>query len=511
MLDGFTTPLGEVTYTRDALTRLTQKTVAAKNKTFTETYAYLANLSNSNYTTQLVRELNFNSGVGGVKTLSYTYDANGNIKTVKEGSSEVASYEYDGLNRLTRENIAGEKTVVYTYDAGGNLKTKKEYAYTKSATLGTVKDTFNYTYASGTWGDRLTKYDVGSIQYNEAGYPTMYRGHVLSWEKGNLQYFDNTDFIYNDSGIRIAKGSTDYFVKGNQILAEKRGSTVIHYYYDENGVAGFEYAGQQYYYRKNLQGDIIGIYDSCGNLLGEYKYDAWGNILSQGGSNILTINPFRYRGYYYDEETGLYYLNSRYYDPETGRFISPDDVGVLDETFTQLNGLNLYAYCYNNPVMMTDPDGAFALTWWQKLLIGLAFITLGAIATALSGGSFAAAFVCGLSVAVKSAVTGAIVGAVMGGLTSAFSGGNVLEGTASGLMNGLFDGFMWGGITAGVSNVIKPGSFCFIAGTKVLTDSGQKNIEDIEVGDQVHDERVVHGQHQRRGRRTLRDHFDARA
>ena len=158
---------------------------------------------------------------------------------------------------------------------------------------------------------------------------------------------------------------------------------------------------------------------------------------------------------------------------------------MLDETFTQLNGLNLYAYCYNNPVMMTDPDGAFALTWWQKLLIGLAFITLGAIATALSGGSFAAAFVCGLSVAMKSAVTGAIVGAVMGGLTSAFSGGNVLEGTASGLMNGLFDGFMWGGITAGVSNVIKPGSFCFIAGTKVLTDSGQKNIEDIEVGDQV--------------------------
>ena len=74
------------------MTRLTQKTVAAKNKTFTETYAYLANLSNSNYTTQLVRELNFNSGVGGVKTLSYTYDANGNIKTVKEGSSEVASY-----------------------------------------------------------------------------------------------------------------------------------------------------------------------------------------------------------------------------------------------------------------------------------------------------------------------------------------------------------------------------------------------------------------------------------
>ncbi len=116
----------------------------------------------------------------------------------------------------------------------------------------------------------------------------MYCGHVLSWEKGNLQYFDNTDFIYNDSGIRIAKGSTDYFVKGNQILAEKRGSTVIHYYYDENGVAGFEYAGQQYYYRKNLQGDIIGIYDSCGNLLGVETAVEW------DGNSDLTIPIWNY-------------------------------------------------------------------------------------------------------------------------------------------------------------------------------------------------------------------------
>ena len=220
-------------------------------------------------------------------------------------------------------------------------------------------------------------------------------------------------------------------------------------------------------------------------MLGEYKYDAWGNILSQGGSELLTINPFRYRGYYYDTETGLYYLNSRYYDPETGRFISPDDVDVLSDTLTQPNGLNLYAYCYNNPVMMTDPDGAFTLTWWQKLLIGLAFIVLGAIATAISGGSFMAAFVCGLTYAAKSAVSGAIMGAVLGCLTSAFRGENALEGLRQGFVDGFADGFMWGGITAGLSNVVKPGSFCFIAGTKVLTDHGHKNIEDIEVGDLV--------------------------
>ena len=119
------------------------------------------------------------------------------------------------------------------------------------------------------------------------------------------------------------------------------------------------------------------------------------------------------------------------------------------------------------------------------MLIGLAFIVLGAVATAVSGGSFAAAFVCGLTYAAKSAVSGAVMGAVMGGLSAAFSGEDVGAGAVSGFIDGFFDGFMTGGITAGLGNVVKPGSFCFIAGTKVLTDHGHKNIEDIEVGDLV--------------------------
>ncbi len=125
---------------------------------------------------------------------------------------------------------------------------------------------------------------------------------------------------------------------------------------NELGISyNFEYNGQKYFYRKNLQGDIIGIYDSCWNLLGLYEYDAWGNLLSQVGSEILNINPFRYRGYYYDAETGLYYLNSRYYDPVIGRFISPDSLKYLDPTYN--NGLNLYAYCINDPVNMRDNAG----------------------------------------------------------------------------------------------------------------------------------------------------------
>ena len=119
------------------------------------------------------------------------------------------------------------------------------------------------------------------------------------------------------------------------------------------------------------------------------------------------------------------------------------------------------------------------------MLIGLAFIVLGAVVTAVTGGSFAAAFVCGLTYAVKSAVSGAVMGAVMGGLSAAFSGEDIGAGAINGFIDGFFDGFMTGGITAGLGNVVKPGSFCFIAGTKVLTDHGHKNIEDIEVGDLV--------------------------
>ena len=103
-------------------------------------------------------------------------------------------------------------------------------------------------------------------------------------------------------------------------------------------------------------------------MLGLYEYDAWGNLLSQIGSEILNINPFRYRGYYYDAETGLYYLNSRYYDPEIGRFISPDSLKYLDPTYN--NGLNLYAYCGNNPVMHVDPNGTLFGFFLGTIVLG---------------------------------------------------------------------------------------------------------------------------------------------
>ena len=418
-LSSFATPLGTVTYERDGLKRLKCKRLNTGSRSIENEYEYAANRSKSGYTSQLVSKMQFRAG-NARGTYTYSYDASGNITSVGDGNRTLASYEYDGLDRLTRENINGEKTVVYGYDNAGNLTSKKEYAYTTGAP-GAVTATHSYQYASGSWGDRLTFYNGQCIKYNAAGYPTCYRGKQAIWTDGYLTTLGSTGFAYNDAGIRIGKGATEYFVKGSLILAEKRGSTVIHYYYDDSGVAGFEYNGQKYVYRKNLQGDIVAILDECGCTRGTYEYDAWGNIIWQGGSELLTINPFRYRGYYYDEETGLYYLNSRYYDPETGRFISPDSLDYLEpET---CNGLNLYAYCGNNPINYIDPTGCFPFAILLILAIttsiGLGVGGMVAYQEGLTGWEAAGAVLLGgaLGLAVGGlivATTGAAVGVIKG-------------------------------------------------------------------------------------------------
>ena len=447
-LSTFGTPLGTVTYTRDDLKRLKSKRYTCKKVSALQSYYYAPNRADSTYTSQLVKTLNFTVG-SNVQRLSYTYDASGNITAIEDNAGAVASYEYDGLGRLTRENIAGKKTVEYHYDSAGNLTSKKEYAYTTGA-LGAIKATHSYQYAGGTWCDRLTFYDGACITYNAAGYPICYRGNALTWSSGNLTKFGNLTFAYNDAGIRVKKGTTEYIVKGNLILTEKRGDTVIHYYYDDSGVAGFEYNGQKYFYRKNLQGDIIGIYDSCWNLLGQYEYDAWGNLLSQIGSEILKINPFRYRGYYCDTESGIYYLNSRYYDPVIGRFISPDSVSYLDpET---CNGLNLYAYCGNNPVMHVDPYGH---DWWHWLIGGL-IIAASAVLTVVTAGGFAAAGTAILSVftatmaptALSAVFAGALVGSIALGAAGLVIGG--MSGGTGWSWDNAAQGFMWGSLIGAV-------------------------------------------------------------
>lgn len=160
-------------------------------------------------------------------------------------------------------------------------------------------------------------------------------------------------------------------------------------------------------YRKDIQGNIIAILDSNGNLIVKYKYDAWGNhkLLDASGnviidaSHIGNLNPFRYRSYYYDTETKLYFLKTRYYDPEIGRFINMDSIDYADpET---INGLNLYAYCNNNPVMNVDPEG----TWsWGKFWEGVGRIALG-IGAVVAGALVLASGVAGVAMAITAVAT----------------------------------------------------------------------------------------------------------
>ena len=174
-------------------------------------------------------------------------------------------------------------------------------------------------------------------------------------------------YTYDMNGIRRSKTVNGvlhtYFVDGTRIYSEKADSQVYTYLYDASGITGIRTGGDCYYFLKTQQGDVKYIVSSSGVPQCEYVYDAWGNhrILSAAGEDITDnaqyansishINPFRYRGYYYDTETGFYYLNSRYYDPQVRRFINADDPSVPSgEQSTVFGGLNLYAYCYNDPI-----------------------------------------------------------------------------------------------------------------------------------------------------------------
>ena len=211
---------------------------------------------------------------------------------------------------------------------------------------------------------------------------------MLEWERGRqLKQFGSTSFTYDAGGVRQSKTAngvtTSYFTEGNRIHKEERsdGKTLI-YAYDESGIASITYNGTLYFVQKNFQGDIVALVDRDGTVVAKYVYDAWGNTnvydasgtLNTSNSFIGNINPFRYRGYYYDAETGLYYLQTRYYEPQAGRFLSPDSVDYIAPDI--IGGLNLYAYCNNNPVMYSDPEGT---------LVGF-IVLIGLAVTALAGG-----------------------------------------------------------------------------------------------------------------------------
>ncbi len=312
-------------------------------------------------------------------TISYQYDNRGYISKMLENGVEQAAYTYDAAEQLVRENNKKlNKTICYEYDNGGNLLWKKEYAYTTGA-LGDATKTYSYGYADTVWKDKLTSYNGESITYDAIGNPLTYlNGLRFTWTGRQLTGISYNlipgSYSYNADGIRTKKvinGTvTEYYLEGSRILGQKTGEQEQWYHYDSDGSrVGIQYKGENYYYYYNAQGDVLGLFDKPLNKVVEYVYDSWGKIESIIGtlaSSLGQANPFRYRGYYYDSESGLYYLNSRYYDPETGRFLNADE-GVYESAL----GSNLFAYCENIPVVYSDPSGK-GLT--EVMFLGIIFL-----------------------------------------------------------------------------------------------------------------------------------------
>ena len=291
---------------------------------------------------------------------------------------------------------------------------------------------FNYT--DSTWGDLLTKYNDTTITYDTIGNPLIYRdGITMTWKNGRrLATFTRGDtsasFDYDADGLRTTKtvgtSRVDYYRAGGLLLGEVHTngseSYTINYMYDESGrMLGFRLDGAEYYYVRDYSGDVTGLINARGELIGSYLYDPWGvlletylNTFEEETSEwtdadraeymrVLNLNPIRYKSYYYDTETGFYYLQSRYYDPITTRFINAD--GVVSGVGGDIRGYNMFVYCMNNPINMADDTGDFPF-----------FLITAAI--------------------------GAVVGAVVGGVVAAKTGKNVWAGIGIGAAAGALIG-----------------------------------------------------------------------
>ena len=305
------------------------------------------------------------------------YDENGYVSQIGYNGNTF-SYTYDTLGRLTSETQDYE-TTSYTYDEYNNVQKT------------------GLTYTNG----KLTAVNGQEIEYDAMGNPTTYKGNVFIWEQGRKLTGGSMNgksfsYAYDGNGMRYKKAvngvTTNYYYDGTQLLMESRNAERIWYVYGATGIEGISYQHEIYYFDKNTLGDVVAIRDDLGNILATYEYDAWGNVkvMDQYGiqqtnpSFIGHINPIRYRGYYYDNETGFYYLQTRYYDPTICRFINADNYELVAQLSSVAGQLNMYAYCGNNPIMYTDETGEFLIS--TAVLIGA---IIGGVIGATAGGIIA--------------------------------------------------------------------------------------------------------------------------
>lgn len=384
----------KITSDTDDFGRTTNVTTKVDNSPkFSVNYSYKNVLDNENNpthrTTNNVNQMIYKLGNDETPLVeySYSYDKNGNITEICEGTNTIAEYKYDSLNQLQEcADKNANKYFVYNYNSGGNITSVDIHSLINGMEKGSLERTETYSYATSGWKDKLVSYKNDSIIYDDIGNPTNYRdGIEMSWSGRELKSLNKSgytyNFTYNLDGLRTKRTKEQnntvletvnyYYDDSNNLIGLKKGNTTVLFYYDSEGkVYSMTKGDDTYFFIKNLQGDVTKIIDENGTICATYDYDAWGGILATKNENgqeitdpnhIAFTNPFRYRGYVYDTETELYYLQSRYYDPQTGCFINADDPAYTDTGSGSPLSTNMFAYCENNAVNGEDPSGN-----WKK-------------------------------------------------------------------------------------------------------------------------------------------------
>ena len=408
-----------VTYTYQGTNQLRSKAIGS---VMTKAYNYCYN-EDGGYRAALPNYVNYrDSSSNLIYGDNCHYDSNGRlVKILDSGSSTTtrAIYGYDQQGQLTSATVGGTR-YTYTYDTAGNIQSKK---------VGST--TTNYTYGNSAWRDLLTAYGGNTITYSGGNPTKYYDGSTFTWTQGRRLATakvgsTNISYTYDMAGVRSSKtvGSTKYnfTTLSGLVIRQTGGGKTIDFVYDENNQPlAMKYNNTLYYYVLNAQGDVVRIVNSSRSVVASYTYDPWGKIISSSGT-LADINPLRYRGYYYDSETGFYYLQSRYYDPEIGRFINADSYASTDAT--GLLSTNMFAYCENDPVNKSDPTGEVApilIAMAGGAMVGLAEQFMTDVIYAMVTGQPLDACFSSVGTYVSSAVGGAMSVLPGGGVMRAFS------------------------------------------------------------------------------------------
>ena len=497
----YTAPDGEViTYTYDSQGQLLS---AVGDSTYSYTYDAAGNILTANGHTYTYGDSDWKDLLTAFDNGEITYDASGNPTSYYNGTRWTMTWE-NGRQLISASTTSDTEdvTVTYVYDMNGlrvsktvtvNTYEAHTHSYTKTTVAATCT-TRGYTLYECECGDSFTSnlYPALGHTYDDAYDKTCNRCGYAGGIGGVVASGDTDMPVVGTENDTVATLSTtasnqilisaeveqhDYVYASGKLLREVVTTTedetsttqILDFFYDSNGTPlALKTNDIIYYYVTNLQGDVIQLIDSTGTAVAAYEYDPYGNIVSQTG-DLADLNPLRYRGYYYDAETGLYYVSSRYYDPEIGRWINADIPETLTADFENFAQYNLFAYCFNNPVNMSDETG----TWPSWVKKAVAVVTIAAVvvaATAITVATCGAGSVAGVAMITATATLAAkatevAVLQVKKGKSEGKSGSQIAKDT----VESIYDN---GSKIVGLTPVTKSAGIAFNHGLSAIVEKG---------------------------------------